>query len=998
MLRYSGLAFFLIVQLVHAETVTLPVTANAGISSIRPATNKGHDMDLSWGSGETLAVRQNQNWSGFENKTVLLKFDTKPIQGWTIKEVFLHIALAKDDLYGVGLCSIASDWREPTVDGQVEPGAPCWNYRASPAAGEKPSEANWWAWPDSGLYSVTWLHPALRYSHAGPNQLTRYTDKDGVRWLKIPVEPLLVSAMATGVSYGMVLTDDKGQVAEAAMLEKNPKPYTYDPSFEIQIYSRHAKGGALAPKLEVNGQASDKIPPGAIKDLKLAGVEPATGIASLEFTAPGDDGDQRTALAYEVSAMFGEGKFFNPVPRYSLPLPVPAGQKQTIRLMTLSPGGYAVKIHAIDKAGNAGADSEILMRTESVQRDFVTPPNAVGAAKAAVPNADKKMAAWCVNELARIDPIAGDAGDDGVNLAAAKNEVVAFQLIIERLADELKDVKVQVSDLKGAQGATISASKNIQLFREWYLNVDEKSNRWLPDACIPLSATEPFADSFNIPSDPVGATQKNQAVWVDVYVPKETQAGDYTGTIQISSSSLDKQATMKLTLHVRSFALPDEISFPVELNTYSGIGSFAGVDINREPERHRQIEQRFYQLAHQHRLTLNILRYTHSGRITENAAPPLEGEGADRHIKDWSAWDARFGPLLDGTAFSEVAGYYGPGMNTPVAQIYLPVHENWPMDLDTYYQDKADTPTRPQYAEYAKKSRRLDEAIEKPYLDGYTNVVSGMFKHFAEKGWKKTAFQFFLNNKYYYKCSFFVDPMVGGGNKPNGRCYWLLDEPVDFDDMDANRYFLGLAKRGVEASGVKDVPVQYRTDISNPHMVRGLWDGVCNLWDCSFLSEVASTALVRQKMLLEEKWWNYGLGIGIADPAGLQIQHFYHRYTWGCVGVLPYWSNFGEGNTWKKYSDLSVYYSGNHFAGSDKVYDGPIAGLRMKAMRRAQQDIEYLNLLASCKGWDRDQVVNALSKHADNPEGHSGFTFSKLSEEDLNRLRESVAATIDASR
>ncbi len=1008
MQRFYLLAIFVVFHAAHAESVTLPVTANAGISSIRPGTNKGHDMDLSWGSGETLAIRQNQNWSGFENKTILLKFDTKDIHGWTISQAFLHVAMAKDDLYGVGICSVASDWREPTVDGQVEPGAPCWNFRASPAAGQKPTDANWWAWPDSGLYSVTWLHPALRYSHAGPNQLARYTDKDGIRWLKIPVDPALVYAMSAGVSYGIVLTDDKGQVAEAAMLDKNPKPYTYDPSFEMQIYSRHAKNGALAPKLEVTGEATDKTPPGLIGDLKIASVEPATGIVSISFVAPGDNGDQGTALAYDVSVMCGEGKVYRRVPRYSLPIPTQSGLRQTIRLMTLSgPSECDVRIHAIDNAGNEGPDSDIgVYIPRPTQRAFVDIPAAAKPATNEAASFEKKLGVWAVSDLAKVDPASTAPADSSngvwsgaekiVRLRAARNEVVAFQLILQRLAAELKDVKINLSDLQGPGGATISASKNIELFREWYLVADEKTKRWLPDACIPLTATAPFTDAFSIPSDPVGAAQTNQAVWIDLYVPKDATPGDYTGTIQIGSSSLEKPATLNISLHVRSFAVPDEISFPVELNTYSGIGSFAGVDLGREPERHALIERRYYQLAHQHRMTLNILRYSHSGRISENAAPPLDGDGAERHVTDWAAWDARFGPLFDGSAFSEAAGYRGPGMNTPIEQFYLPVHENWPMNLDTYYQDKADVPTRPEFGAWAKKSRRLDESIEKPYVDGFRSVVSELIKHFSSKGWSKTAFQFFLNNKYYYKCSFFVDPIVGGGNKPNGRCYWLLDEPVDFDDMDANRYFLGLAKRGVEASGVTNVRVQYRTDISNPHMVRGLWDGLCNLWDCSFLSEVASTALVRQKMLPDEKWWNYGLGIGINDPTGNQIRNFYHRYSWGCVGVLPYWANFGEGDAWKKFSDLSIYYTGKNFAGTGKSYDGPIAGLRMKAMRRAQQDIEYLNLLARCKGWDRDQVLQALTRHADNPDGHSGFTFGKLSEDDLERLREAVAATIEA--
>src|SRR5262249_9715705 len=161
--------------------------------------------------------------------------------------------------------------------------------------------------------------------------------------------------------------------------------------------------------------------------------------------------------------------------------------------------------------------------------------------------------------------------------------------------------------------------------------------------------------------------------------------------------------------------------------------------------------------------------------------------------------------------------------------------------------------------------------------------------------------------------NFFVDPLVGGGAKPGGRCYWLLDEPVDFDDFDANRFLLGLAKRGVEASGAKDVKAQYRTDISNPHMVRGLWDGICNLWDCSFLNEVASSAFVRQKTLPNELWWNYGGGINIGQANAQMELAFLTRYTWGCVGFLPYWSNFGDSNAWKNPNGLSIYYSGFHF-------------------------------------------------------------------------------------
>jgi hypothetical protein len=986
-----------------AETVTLTATANAGISSIRPQTNNGHDMDLSWGSGDTLAVRQNQNWAGFENKTVLLNFDAKAVKGWAIKQAFLHVALAKGDLYGVGLCSVLNDWREPTVDGDVEPGAPSWNFRATPKAGEEPTDANWWAWPDSGLYSAAWLHPALRYSHAGPNQIDRYTDPDGVRWLQIPVDPQLITAMACGVSYGMVLTDDKGQVAEAAMLDKNPKPYTYDPSFEIQLYSRHAKEGRLAPKLEITGAPQTTSGAGSIKDLKVTAVNPTSGGVTLEFTAPGASGDGGAAFAY-YAKYFRDGTAQARVPRYALPLPAAAGQHQTMTLLAIPRGSWRMAFQAIDAVGSPNGEITFDVSIPAApDNSFATlkkyqwrPPD-----NGPAPTTDSRAMAWTNGDLIRIDPLSNKpsyAAGNGMIVSAARNEVVSFQVIVQRLAGPLLDVRVECGDLIGPDNTRITAD-HIQLFREYYFKVNDKDGvpHWIPDACVPLTKTAPFSSVFSIPSDNVGAEQMNQAVWIDVHTPKDALRGQYRGRVTVTSASLTAPLELTLLLNLRKFALPDEISFPVELNTYSGIGAFQKLSLDKEPDRFLKAERRYYQLAHQHRLTLNILRYSHSGKISEKAAPPLDGEGAKRRVTNWADWDARFGPLLDGSAFSAAADYSGPGMNTPVAQFYLPVHENWPMDLDAYYADKADFPTRPEYAAWAKKSRRLDETIATPYKEGFAGVIGGLFKHFGEKGWTKTNFQFFLNNKYYFKCNFFVDPLVGGGAKPGGRCYWLLDEPVDFDDFDANRFFLSMARRAVENSGVKNVKAQYRIDISNPHMARGLLDGVCDLWDCSFLNEIASSARVRQNMLPDEKWWNYGGGPNVGQPSALTEANFLTRYSWGCAGYLPYWSNFGEGDAWKTSSGLSIFYSGHHFAGTDKDYDGPIPGLRMKMMRRAQQDIEYLNLLAQSKDWDRERVISALSKYADNPESLSGFTFEKLSNGGMHRLREAIAQTIEAA-
>ncbi|HYF49216.1 MAG TPA: glycoside hydrolase domain-containing protein [Planctomycetota bacterium] len=1007
-----ALALVLLAFVSRAETVTLPATQNAGISMFRPGTvNKEGEWNLSWSGRDgkqTLRMRQNQNWAGFENYTILLKFDMAAIKGWTVSKATLHLALAEGELYGVGACSILNDWKEGTQHGVVEPGAPCWNYRASPQKDQKPAAEHLWAWPGSQFYSVTWLHPALRYSHAGPSQIERYTDADGVRWIKFPIEPDLVHAMAIGASYGMVLTDDKGQVAEAYMLEKNPKPYVYDPSFEIHVYSRHAKEGKLAPKLEVVGQKIDTTAP---KRVTVVGEPTADefGRVRIKVIAPSlleaAPMDRSRACAYRVQYRSGEKDIFLPV--YELPLPAEAKHEQTLTFV-MPPGKFRFEISAIDAAGNASPASDAVLEVPERKEWKLTGPK-IARSLSDLTGSDKRFQVSAVSDAARIDPITGPGAEvEQFTLSAARNEVISFQLIV-RASEPVKDVQFTIADLKGPEGAAINAV-NVEFFREWYVKAGEK---WVADALLPLAA--PFETTFSMPNDNIGEKQLHQVVWVDVYVPRDAVPGNYTGRIKVNCAEPAVEADIGLHLQVRNFALPDEFTFPIELNTYNGMGGFAGVDINKERERYLKIERSYYQLAHKHRCVFNVLRYTHSGRLTENAVPPvIDGEPVEytggrsenwrqplpppvkvtRRIADWKDFDERFGPLLDGTAFSEAAGYRGPGMNTPVPQFYLPFHENYPLEFDKYYKDTALFPDRKTFAEWAKKSERLDLTVAPEYSAGFRAVVAQTIKHLDEKKWHRTAFHFFLNNKYYYKCPFFVDPGTGMTGGSGGKCYWLLDEPIDYDDMDANRFFLSLCQQGVKDSGAKNVQVRYRTDVSNPHMVRGLWDGVVNEWCCSFLHEVNATARVRQKWLPEEKWSNYGGGIGVGGDPAQQTGNFLTRYSCGALWVLPFYTNFGDRN-WRNASDTSIYYTGANYAGTNKTYDGALPGIRMKILRRAQQDMEYLNLLAGMKGWSRDGVIEALRPWADNPESVTGLSFTKMDAAKLAKLREAVAATIE---
>ena len=50
-------------------------------------------------------------------------------------------------------------------------------------------------------------------------------------------------------------------------------------------------------------------------------------------------------------------------------------------------------------------------------------------------------------------------------------------------------------------------------------------------------------------------------------------------------------------------------------------------------------------------------------------------------MADWSDYDKRIGPLLDGSAFKGL-----PRDGVPVRTFYLPFFENWPMRLEGHYE------------------------------------------------------------------------------------------------------------------------------------------------------------------------------------------------------------------------------------------------------------------------------------------------------------------------
>ncbi|MCY3020056.1 MAG: DUF4091 domain-containing protein [Planctomycetota bacterium] len=266
---------------------------------------------------------------------------------------------------------------------------------------------------------------------------------------------------------------------------------------------------------------------------------------------------------------------------------------------------------------------------------------------AALPaHAAAASAVWCVGESTKVRP--GDQPQDKtavwdgaaktVSLGSAKNEYVAFQIAVRALEGNLQDVTVVPADLKGANGATIPVA-TMDLFVEHYLDVKVSSRGGgAPKDIIPhCTAGEHPAQMVPFSAKRYGApfavaAGRNQPVWVDIYVPEDAAAGKYTGAFSVTAGPATL-AELKVELTVWNFALPHETHFRSFL--YTGPENLAwGHHIPRELDAPAfiAIEERYFQMAHQHRLNFNPSAGGIVNEIGKRYAAYFDGTGFKERV------------------------------------------------------------------------------------------------------------------------------------------------------------------------------------------------------------------------------------------------------------------------------------------------------------------------------------------------------------------------------
>ena len=364
---------------------------------------------------------------------------------------------------------------------------------------------------------------------------------------------------------------------------------------------------------------------------------------------------------------------------------------------------------------------------------------------------------WAVSDGVRVNPVTGslmesrpdihkdyptgdfragnpawDSAARKVTLAGARNEFVSFQLIVEA-AQPIFDVDVNLSELRHASGAKI-AGKYLQLFKEWYIPVRRASTGyeatslgpgWYADALLPkrrasLSSGFPFSipDLYNNVTD-----QKNQAIWVDIFVPYEPEAappGRYSGTVDVSWKG--GKDSLQVSLAVWDFALPQESHLHGDIWN----GSMKSMPADEE--------LLYYQLAAQHRFLPLIYAYRPKLSITRGTV-----------TLDWSDYDNRLSRYLDGSAFTHEQGYWGPGYGVPLHHLMLPFDiekhgdksRAWPMALP-------DEGRTPEYEGVWKEvARQVREHLDlNPYWRKVQKIafLDGLDESYSDVAYEKMAY------------------------------------------------------------------------------------------------------------------------------------------------------------------------------------------------------------------------------------------------------------------
>jgi glycosyl hydrolase family 123 len=243
------------------------------------------------------------------------------------------------------------------------------------------------------------------------------------------------------------------------------------------------------------------------------------------------------------------------------------------------------------------------------------------------PAAASAVDVWVTHSTEKIQANASARTTAAARIAAARDEFEAFQVVVTGSAS---NVRATATDLTGP-----GKIGNVRLYREALMNITSPSGAdgaigEFPDGLVP-DVDETYGERRNAFPFTVPAGE-SRAIWVEVLVPADAAAGDYTGTVHVTWDGGAKDVPVTLT--VWPFTLPSSASLKTAFGfTWGALNSAFGVSSLDDIAALRDLYNRF---ALDHRLTLSHID---------------DGGG-----NDMTHFASVYGPSIDGTAATHLPG------------------------------------------------------------------------------------------------------------------------------------------------------------------------------------------------------------------------------------------------------------------------------------------------------------------------------------------------------
>jgi len=877
----------------------------------------------------------------------LAQFDVDRIRGWTINRATWHAKIKAGQSRAIGFSTLPILWDEGrgTAKEMSSDGA---TFRWA-AYGTRP-------WRKDGA-------PLPHVIRGNAGSLTAFGDPlpistNGSGWIAVPLDPTVVQALVAGTAGGLAILDAKGQLDSA-----------------LTVASR--EDGENSHYLEVDGALIDMAPPGDVTDL-CAYAHPAlrrrdrVGVL-LSWIAPGDDGREGHAFRYDVRWALAPGTAdrAQDLPRTAIPFPQPGGQKDQMIVDDLEPDtSYIFFVRAADEAGQAGPFNEVTVRTPPLLEQ---PAAAKLETYEATPVdiAANALSLQVLDETAGMDPVNSAYADTGgetrapltvsplwdraartVRLRAARNETLGFIISLTKKGADFPALKFSAAPLQAGKNGL--PGSGFRFYRMWYTYAAVPGNVgfWTADLLMPFSGTLSLGALPNrLPS------QASQGVYAELYIPANTEPGIYRGPIQMTR---DDGTVSEINIHLEVLPLTlRRPGFTAELLAPPSLALLYKKDaMNRDDA--LPVEQAYYRMAREHLCTLAILPYLKNGESPAPFAPATTGKGVDLAVGSWQDWDDRYAGNLDGSLFSGLeAG------SEPSSHFILPIYENWPANLlDGFLCTDQETVAPAGYKVFTGPADGIYSCLDNSYWRAFRSALQQFREHLVSRNWSSPTAHLWLNN---------VPSTAYKGKAPP----WFLGAPQFRDDfMALESYAL------VAASDAPSWPkgkFAFRVNIPDGTLLGHFGTGIFSLLSVADTDPIAWQRLRERQLVSGEILWLMTDSVPLGRTT---LQAESSALAWFCEGADG-WSireTVGVPEHWYRGNPQSLFY-----CGLPTNQDKPYASLRLKTLRRAVQDIEYLRMLQEKKGWTREQLADFVHAAVPQLAAQGG-----LGSEDVMKLRYAV--------